>query len=287
MFARIHRQFGTAGLILSIVALVAALSGGAYAATAHSSKAGKPGPRGPRGFTGPAGPAGPQGPAGADGAKGANGTNGTNGAPGTAGKTVLSGTDTPAAPNGTIGDFYIETDVSKIYGPKDTVANQPVNGGWGPGTSLQGSPWTAGGTLPSTGTETGTFSVKDPTVGLNVGSTEYTAVSFNIPRDPAPAFVYVPNAASGAPGANAGAGCPGVTASGVAQAASGKFCVYAVGANPGITIPGVTVSTVNPLDTSGAQPAGMTPEGTVLKLTCPSSALGQCFGTATLTPGGC
>ena len=61
-YAELHRQFGTAGLILSVIAIVLALGGGAYAAnnTGVASKAGKPGPRGKTGATGPAGPAGPR-----------------------------------------------------------------------------------------------------------------------------------------------------------------------------------------------------------------------------------
>ena len=83
-YAALHNQFGTAGLILSVVAIVLALGGGAYAAnnTATASKAGKPGPRGKIGATGPAGPqgtAGPTGPTGPAGTNGENGTNGTNG----------------------------------------------------------------------------------------------------------------------------------------------------------------------------------------------------------------
>jgi hypothetical protein len=89
MFNRIHQKLGTAGFIISIVALVAALGGGAYAAnSALSGKqkkevekiakkyAGKPGAPG---AAGPAGPAGSKGDAGAAGTNGTNGTAGTNG----------------------------------------------------------------------------------------------------------------------------------------------------------------------------------------------------------------
>jgi len=98
MFSRIHEKLGTAGFVISIVALIAALTGGAYAAgalnpqvkkqiTKESKKFSKkfskqfatPGPQGP---TGAAGAAGARGDAGA---KGDAGTNGTNGAPGTNG----------------------------------------------------------------------------------------------------------------------------------------------------------------------------------------------------------
>jgi hypothetical protein len=93
---RIHQRLGTAGFIISIVALVAALSGGAYAAggltkaqekqvTKIAKKyAGKPGAVG---ATGPVGAAGKEGARGAAGTNGTNGANGANGANGTNGLT--------------------------------------------------------------------------------------------------------------------------------------------------------------------------------------------------------
>jgi hypothetical protein len=97
---RIHEKLGTAGLIISIVALFAALGGGAYAASGGltgkqkkevekiAKKVAKPGPAGAPGANGAQGAAGPVGSAGKDGA---NGTNGSNGAPGTPGKPGESG----------------------------------------------------------------------------------------------------------------------------------------------------------------------------------------------------
>jgi hypothetical protein len=98
MIGKLHARLGTAGFIISIIALVVALGGGAYAAKGgltgkqkkevqkiakkeakKYAKAGKPGKRGPAGPTGPAGAAGAKGDTGA---AGANGTNGSNGAPG-------------------------------------------------------------------------------------------------------------------------------------------------------------------------------------------------------------
>lgn len=154
MFQRIHRQFGTAGLILSIVALVAALSGGAYAATAHSSKAkaGKPGPRGPRGFAGPAGPAGPQGPAGAKGDTGA------------------------AGPQGPKGD----TGAQGSQGPKgDTGAQGPQGDPGDQGDT--GQPWSPDSQLPSGATETGSFALNGGTpADMPFGGYGYAAISFPV-----------------------------------------------------------------------------------------------------------
>ena len=151
MLSRLREHLGTAGLVVAIVALVAALGGGAYAATggnsgkATASAKGKPGPRGKTGKTGPAGPAGPQGPAGPAGAKGDKGDAGANGASG------ATGPAGPAGPAGSAGPA----------GPK-------------------GDPWTAGGTLPSGATETGTWAgtVSELEPGENVG---IAAVPFAIP----------------------------------------------------------------------------------------------------------
>jgi hypothetical protein len=87
MFERIHQKLGTAGFIISIVALVAALGGGAYAASGGlSGKQKKEVEKIAKKVGGKPGPAGATGPAGAPGAKGdagATGANGTNGADGT------------------------------------------------------------------------------------------------------------------------------------------------------------------------------------------------------------
>lgn len=64
----------------------------------------------------------------------------THGAPGTNGadgKTVLNGVATPTNNLGSIGDFYLDTALMKLYGPK--TAN-----GWGNGTSLVGPPGDSG-----------------------------------------------------------------------------------------------------------------------------------------------
>lgn len=172
MISKLHERLGTAGFVISIVALVAALGGGAYAATggltgqqkkevtkiaqAEAKKFAKKGPAGPEGKQGPAGAAGKDGSNGTNGSNGTDGAAGAAGAPGTNGKTVLNGTTAPASTTGEVGDFYIRTSTSQIYGPKTAS-------GWGSPTSLlgeegpEGQPWTAGGTLPAGATETGTY----------------------------------------------------------------------------------------------------------------------------------
>lgn len=112
MISRIHQKLGTAGFVISIVALVAALGGGAYAAsgglTGKQKKevekiakryAGKPGATGATGPAGAAGPAGAKGDTGAKGDPGTNGTagsNGTNGTNGANGKSVALVNEEPA-----------------------------------------------------------------------------------------------------------------------------------------------------------------------------------------------
>jgi hypothetical protein len=166
MLHRIHQKLGTAGFIISIVALVAALSGGAYAAsgglTGKEKKevakiakkySGKPGAAGPAGATGPTGPTGP------GGSQGSSGSQGTAGTAGTAGK------------NGERG---------------------------APGK--EGNPWTDGGTLPPGATETGVFGMypNNPP-----GSIAALPISFPIPLTAAPEAIFVAESElhkSGCPG---------------------------------------------------------------------------------------
>lgn len=63
--------------------------------------------------------------------KGGTGATGDAGSDGTDGRTILSGSGAPGAGTGENGDFYIDTDVYDIYGPK-------AGGAWGGGTSLVG-----------------------------------------------------------------------------------------------------------------------------------------------------
>lgn len=85
MFNRIHQKLGTAGFIISIVALVAALGGGAYAASGGlngkqkkevekiaKTYAGKPGANGTNGSNGAAGAKGDAGAAGSNGSNGSS-----------------------------------------------------------------------------------------------------------------------------------------------------------------------------------------------------------------------
>ena len=95
------------------------------------------------GSAGPPGPAGPQGPPGATGPAGPTGATGADG------NTVLHGATPPPTTTGQDGDFYINTAVTSMYGPKASGAwpTPPVSmiGPVGP----QGNPGAAGATGPA------------------------------------------------------------------------------------------------------------------------------------------
>jgi hypothetical protein len=185
----IREPFGTAGLAVACIALIAALGGTALAAkgalTGKQKKevekiakkfAGKPG------APGAAGSEGKQGPAGAAGKDGTNGSNGTNGKDGTNGTNGTDGVDG-------------ESPVGTHFAGNAEPTGNPCEGAGGVEYEIQsteevsivcngeeGSPWTAGGTLPPGAMETGAFSVQ----GSNETEAEvelglFSTVSFSIP----------------------------------------------------------------------------------------------------------
>jgi hypothetical protein len=252
MFERIHNQIGTAGLIVAIVALVAAIGGSAVAATGGNPLASasrqnkkskviitklsqiKPSVRNQ--LKGATGPAGPQGPAGANGKNGSNGSNGSNGE---------------------------SVKVSAYEGPECATEEGAVLSN-ATGTAFacngeEGSPWTAGGTLPQNATETGIYAPLNTVTlfgskqaGLLLTGEEYTLpVSFSLPLSSPPEFIFVQRNGTAYGTAT---GCPGVTG-GIPEAASGKFCVYAT-----------------PLPSDGALVEGIDPDsetsGMMLRVKC-------------------
>jgi hypothetical protein len=171
----IREPFGTAGLIVAMVALVAALGGTALAAkgaltgkqkkevTAIAKKfAGQPGPAGPAGANGTNGTNGAKGDTGAKGDKGATGDKGDKGDPGSPGSPGAAGADgsgvisgeIPAVPSETVctGQGGAEYEVEETGEP--TIICNGAKGDKGE-KGDEGSPWTAGGTLPVGATETG------------------------------------------------------------------------------------------------------------------------------------
>lgn len=199
----IREPFGKAGLTVAILALVLAMVGGAYAAggltkaqekqvTKIAKKyAGKPGASGANGTNGSNG---------ATGAKGDKGDPGTNGAPGVNGKSVKIGATAPGCVSpGVTGGKTIE-----VEGEASTKQNV-CNG-------KEGSPWTAGGTLPSKSTEKGTWAVTAP---VGPFGPIYGSISFTIPLAKRATAEYVTSPTLG---------CPGSPAAPTAE--PGFFCVY-------------------------------------------------------------
>jgi Collagen triple helix repeat (20 copies) len=121
----IREPFGTAGLIVAMIALVAALGGTALAAAKlnstqkkevekiakkYAGKSGATGPAGAAGATGPAGKEGAEGLAGKNGKDGSEGKEGKEGSPWTAGGTLPAG----AAETGTWGYGPLVAEVTAL-----------------------------------------------------------------------------------------------------------------------------------------------------------------------------
>jgi hypothetical protein len=258
MFERIHQKLGTAGFIISIVALVAALGGGAYAASSNNSgqatasakaKQGKQGKPGKPGKTGPAGPQGPAGPAGLAGAKGDTGAAGANGTNGTNGTNGVSVTTSPAS----IGECPSGGIKVSSASPTTKVCNGTTG-------------FTE--TLPGEKTETGSWAV-----GVTAEFDNFlkrAALSFAIPLAAplAQSQVHFVKVGEVAPTP----GCTGGTAE-EPKADPGNLCVYQ-GGGPQFTF----VSLNNP----GTEAPGAGTTGAILQLNGAeeSSALGTWAVTA-------
>ena len=208
MISRIHQKLGTAGFVISIVALVAALCGGAYAAggglTGKQKKevtkiakkyAGKPGAPGANGTNGAPGAKGDKGDAGAAGSNGTNGTDGTNG------ESVEVNPYAGEECEGGSGEEGVEL-------TNATGAAYVCNG-------EAGEPWPAGGTLPPGATETGAWSMNSsgPFVEL------YTGISFAVPLNGA-----LPGSNVHFVSSTGGGVCDGTAAEPTAP--EGVLCVY-------------------------------------------------------------
>jgi pilus assembly protein FimV len=250
MIQRIHQRLGTAGFVISIVALTLALTGGAYAAGGGLSgkqkkevtKIAQTEAR-KLATAGPAGAAGTTGPAGAPGAKGDPGSAGV-GTPGEAGKSVTSEE---------FGAGGKEGHCVGVGGTKFAAAAGPTfacNG-------KVGSPWTAGGVLPAGATETGTFGA-----AVAAGGVAFIPVSLSIPTAAPLTAIYVTGGKEFDTGGQevTGGRCPGITA-GVPEAEPGALCAYATTATgtqvfqglfdptkqlePGAAVTGALVATEN------------------------------------------
>ena len=235
MFKRIREQFGTAGLVVAIVAMVVAAAGTAIAAgglTKSQEKqvtkiakkfAGKDGEKGATGATGAQGAKGDPGAQGAKGDPGAPGAKGDPGEPGEEGKSpegfpFAAGSPASVAHCGGMAGVEYEVEGS---GEPHYVCD-----------GKEGSPWTAGGTLPPNATETGAWAItgtEAETEGIAV------PISFSVPL-PFPlksAHVHYGEPNEGGVFSATGA-CPSTTASNP-KAKPGELCVY-IGREPEATL---------------------------------------------------
>jgi hypothetical protein len=164
MFSRLRKQFGTAGLIVAVVALIAALVGTAIASggAGLTKKQEKQVIKLAKKY------------AGKDGAPGTNGTNGKDGAEGKPGKDGANGKSVELineSPSGCPeGGFTYEIEGSG-------EENEVCNGEEGP-EGVEGSPWTAGGTLPGGRTETGAWATGAPSTAF---TPKRVQISFTLP----------------------------------------------------------------------------------------------------------
>ncbi len=172
MFAKLHNQFGSAGLALSVAAIVLALTGGAIAAN-HSQNARRTEKSGRRGKQGPVGPQGPQGPAGPQGAPGPAASAGADG------KSVVLGTAVGCEEGGT--RVEVESSPATKHEVCNGVEGPPGPRGEAGEDGEPGEPGQTGftETLPSGETETGTWLT--PRI-VNVEELySQTTISFSIP----------------------------------------------------------------------------------------------------------
>ena len=153
----IREPFGTAGLVVAMVALVAALGGTAFAATKLNSTQKKEVEKIAKKYAGKPGAAGAQGPAGSQGAAGAKGEKGDRGEKGETG--ADGGTGNPGA-------SVVVANEEPENCPDEEGVTYEVDGS-GQKNEIckgekgeEGSPWTDGGTLPPGATETGAFFLK-------------------------------------------------------------------------------------------------------------------------------
>jgi collagen triple helix repeat protein len=214
MFSKLHDRLGTAGFVVAVIALVAALAGTAFAMTGLNKKqkqqvtaiakkyAGKEGAQGPKGDKGDKGDPGEKG---ATGEKGANGTNGTNG---------TSAKATSFTGEKTVGSVTCKEGGLKVASAEPETA---VCNGLKGEKGAEGSPWTAGGTLPSGATETGSWSAG----GIEQAAHgETLAFGWSIPLTAAPTVHFLKE------GEQETTECPGTAANPLAT--SGSLCIYTV-----------------------------------------------------------
>jgi hypothetical protein len=183
-------------MAIAFVALVFALTGVSFAASTHGggsiATAAKSKAK-PKAKTGPRGPAGPRGKTGKTGATGATGAAGPAGAAGPKGETGAAGANGEKGEKGTSGENG--TNGVSVTSREFSGANGSCKEGGSEFTAAdgkttlacdgkEGSPWTAGGTLPAGKSEKGAWAaggMPAPNPGLSNAEMVSTSISFPIP----------------------------------------------------------------------------------------------------------
>jgi hypothetical protein len=210
------RRRPNVGYVVAVVVLVLAMSGGAWAAGGYVIKSLsqiKPSVR--RALKGNAGPVGPVGPVGSAGAAGAGGAAGEKGVEGKAGTNGTNGTNGKSV--------KVEEEAPGLSSHcKEGGSNFEVEGsGKKTGYACNGSPWTAGGTLPKGKTENGTWSTS--LFNLSEGSDARIPLSFPIPS-PSAGKAYILDEAETLSDGSDPHGCTGTVEEPTAP--EGVLCVY-------------------------------------------------------------
>jgi hypothetical protein len=216
MLKKVRKRFTYANLAATL-ALVFAMSGGAYAANHYlisSTKQISPkvlkalkGASGAKGANGVNGIPGPTGPAGSAGPGGPQGSQGPQGPAGGSGQSVTS----TALAKGSAGCKEGGSEFTSASG-KTTACNGKEGA-----TGKEGSPWTAGGTLPKGSTETGAWVIES--TATKKEEFRATAISFSIPLEKEP-----PNFAFGGAGKPTPEHCSGNVEKPGAE--SGYLCIF-------------------------------------------------------------
>jgi hypothetical protein len=232
MFSAIRKRL-TPATVIATIALVFAMSGGAYAAGKYLITSTKQiSPKVLKSLQGRAG------------ARGATGLQGPAGAPGV-------GTPGPQGPAGAAGPKG-DTGATGAPGAPGTNGKNGTNG-------KEGSPWTAGGTLPSGKTETGIWSDS-----AELGAHQPAQISFPIPLaeplawsegkagEPENQVHYVNQLGNEVPTSgkelSSHPACPGTVEK--PEATAGNLCIYAHAASP-------TGSNENIINPAGGATSGM------------------------------
>jgi len=266
VISRIHQKLGTAGFIISIVALVAALTGGAYAASGglsgkqkkevekiakkYAGKPGAPGAAGPAGAKGDPGAAGANGTDGASGDKGEKGDPGAKGAQGDPGE--IANVVELAPGNGE----HCEAGGAKIFNSSGTAYACNGEGGTGGGN----------GTLQPGQSEIGYWNVLGQSGNVvefaePIGTVSVASITYPTPLSAAPTETILLSFSATQEEREK---CPGSEVN--PEAAGGVLCLYP-------SIPGATLKFAGP-HTFGA----------VLFFTEDSNAIGTWAYTAPVAP---